>query len=132
LEQVPLELRPLLPERFDAEAFRAFDLPIATCGKFWRDQVAAGLPTLQSLPPQRLLTLRYEDFFVEAKAQLDTIAAFLGEDFVDECWSTRCAATVRTPRSTWRDLPADDARALTEACREGFEMLQAVGVEYEF
>jgi putative sulfotransferase len=58
LEQVPPELRSLLPESFDVAAFRAFDLPLQTCGKFWRDQVAAGLPTLQSLPAQRLLTLR--------------------------------------------------------------------------
>ena len=86
---------------------------------------------LRALPADRLLTLRYEDFFVDPKQQLDTLAAFLGDEFVDEAWSTRCAATVRKPRSTWRDLPEETARALTEACRPGFEQLRAAGVHYE-
>jgi hypothetical protein len=38
---------------------------------------------------------------------------------------------VRKPRSTWRDLPHDEASALTEACRPGFELLRQAGVEYE-
>ena len=42
-----------------------------------------------------------------------------------------CAATVRPLRSTWRDLPEETARALTEACRPGFERLCAAGVHYD-
>jgi len=38
---------------------------------------------------------------------------------------------MRQPRSTWRDLPEDEARALTEACRPGFDLLREAGVEYE-
>jgi hypothetical protein len=68
---------------------------------------------------------------VAPKAQLDGLAAFLGEDFVDDAWSARCAATVTKPRSTWRELPEKTARALTEACRPGFEQLGASGVHYE-
>lgn len=83
------------------------------------------------VPSDRLLTLRYEDFFTEPKRQLDALAAFLGEEFIDEDWSGRCAATVRPPRSTWRDLPAEEARAVAEACRPGFELLRAAGVHYD-
>jgi hypothetical protein len=77
---------------------------------------------LRTLPEDRLLTLRYEDFFTDPKRQLDTQAAFLGRQLVDEDWSIQCAATVRQPRSTWRDLPDETARELTEACRPGFEL----------
>jgi len=38
---------------------------------------------------------------------------------------------VRPPRSTWRDLPDEEARALTEACQPGFKALAEAGVEYE-
>jgi putative sulfotransferase len=131
LDRVPAELLPFLPENFDAGALRAYPVSLQLCGEFWTQQIEAGLEVLRALPPDRLLTLRYEDFFVDPKRQLEKFAAFLGGDFVDEDWSTRCAATVRKPRSTWRDLPEADARAVAEACRPGFELLREVGIRYD-
>ena len=131
VDRVPDEWRAFLPERFDATAFRAFRVPLPVCAGFWTQQVLAGLEMLRPLAHDRLLTLRYEDILADPKRQLDTLTAFLGEEFVDEDWSVRCAATVRPPRSTWRDLPEDEAGVLTEACRPGFEMLREVGVEYD-
>jgi Sulfotransferase domain/Sulfotransferase family len=131
IDRVPAELRRFLPEHFDAEAFRALRLPLALCGQYWSFQVENGMTVLPSIPQDRLLTLRYEEILADPKPQLDTLAAFLGEAFVDDEWSARCAATVRKPKSTWRDLPEDDARTLTEACRPGFEHLRAAGVHYD-
>lgn len=131
VDRLPAELRPFLPENFDPDALRAHPVSLSLCGEFWTQQIQAGLKALDPLPSNRLLTLRYEDFFVDPKQQLDALAAFLGDEFVDEAWSARCAATVRTPRSTWRDLPEEDARALTHACRPGFEQLRAAGVHYD-
>jgi len=131
LPSVPAELLPFLPERFHHSALGAFSVPAQVCGSHWSQQIGSGLPMLASLSTDRLLTLRYEDFFADAKGQLNKLAAFLGEDYVDEEWSARCAATVRQPRSTWRDLPEAEVRALTEACRPGFEALREAGVEYE-
>jgi putative sulfotransferase len=130
LDQVPAELLAFLPERFDADAFRAYRAPLVLCGGFWSRQIGNGARVLANIPSDRLLTLRYEDFFTEPIRQLDALAAFLGEEFIDEDWSARCAATVRRPKSTWRDLPANEARALTEACRPGFGLLREVGVDY--
>ena len=126
------ELRRFLPEHFDVEAFRGFRSPLPLCGEFWAQQMEAGLKMLGALPADRLLILRYEDFLTAPKRQLDILAGFLGEEFVDDDWSARCAVAVRPPRSTWRDLPEDEASALTEACRPGFEILRQSGVEYEF
>lgn len=131
-DRVPTELHKFMPESFDADAFREFRVPISICAGFWTQQVVPGLAVLSDLSPDRLLTLRYEDILSAPKDQLDTLASFLGEEFVDEDWSARCAATVRPPRSSWRDLPEQEARALTEACRPGFELLRQAGVEYEF
>jgi hypothetical protein len=58
-------------------------------------------------------------------------AAFVGEEYVDENWSARCAATVRLVRSAWRDLPEADVDALTEAYKPGFEPLRTAGLGYE-
>jgi hypothetical protein len=130
LGRLPPELRPFLPEQFDAEALRAFRTPLPLCGAFWSRQIDMGLKVLCALPADRVLTLRYEDFFHDPKTQLDTLAAFIGDEFVDEAWSTRYAATVRKPRSTWRDLPDEIAQVLTDACAPGFEQLRATGVGY--
>lgn len=131
IDRVPPEWRPFLPEHFDAGALRAFRLPLLMFGELWSQWIDEGLKLLATIPTDRLLTLRYEDFFLDPKKQLDALTAFLGDEFIDEAWSTRCAATVRQPRSTWRDLPKDEARALTDASRPGFERLREVGVSYE-
>jgi putative sulfotransferase len=128
---LPAELRPLLPENFDADALRAFRVPLSLGGALWTRQIENSVRTLSALPPDRRLTLRYEDFFSEPQQQLDRLAAFLGGDFIDRDWSARCAARVRKPRSTWRDLPEEDGHALTEACRPGFELLREAGVRYD-
>lgn len=130
IHELPPELRPFVPENFDDDAFRAYRVPLPSCGAFWAQQIIRGLKLLDQIPAESRLTLRYEDFFVDPKGRLDTLAAFLGEDVIDEDWSARSAATVRPPRSTWRDLPEDEARALTEACLPGFEALREMGVAY--
>jgi putative sulfotransferase len=132
LERLPPELRAFLPEQFDRNAFGAFEVPLAPCGEYWAYQLADGLKVLSRISDDRLLNLRYEDFFVTPKTTLDTLANFIGAEFIDEDWSARCAATVRPPRSTWRNLSAEDACALTEACRPGFELLRAAGIRYDF
>jgi putative sulfotransferase len=131
IARVPAELRAFLPEQFDVEAFRAHRIPLPLCGALWAHQIENGARALRGIPAERLLILRYEDFFTDPKGQIDRLAAFLGDEFVDGDWSTRCAATVRKPRSTWRDLPEEDARALTDACRPGFDLLREAGVHYD-
>jgi putative sulfotransferase len=132
IDRVPAELLPFLPERFAAGALNDFQFPVQLAAENWVDQIASGLNSLGKLPTDRLLTLRYEDILADPKHQLDMLAGFLGEDYIDDDWSSGCAVTVRKPRSTWRDLPKDEVYALTEACRPGFELLRGAGVQYDF
>jgi hypothetical protein len=131
IDRVPADLLPFLPEHFNADTLHAYPIARSLCGEYWTQQVETGMKPLATLSPDRLLTLRYEDVLTDPKTKLDQLAAFLGEDYIDKEWSTRCAATVRKPRSTWRDLPEEEARALTEACRPGFELLAAAGIHYD-
>ena len=64
-----------------------------------------------------------------ARAQLERLAAFVGEDFVDPAWAEAMAATVRAPSSNWRELPEAEREALDAACRPGFELLAAAVVD---
>ncbi len=130
IERVPPPMRAFLPERFDAEAFRKFRVPLAMCGGLWSQQIANGMRVLGTLPSERVLTLRYEDFFVDPEKQLGKLAAFLGDQFVDEEWAATCAKMVKKPRSSWQNLPDDTARELQAACQPGFDLLRTSGIEY--
>lgn len=120
---VPDELLPFLPERFDAEAFRRFETPVPLCGMYWAGECAAGVRELASIPSDRVLVLRYEDLLAEPVDVLQRLARFLGPDLDDGDWIRRVAATVRAPRSSWRDLPPRALRELTDACAPGFAAL---------
>jgi putative sulfotransferase len=132
MDLVPSDLRAFLPECYDAEAIRSYRMPSAFFGDLWVQQTTRGVNFLSSLPADRVLHLRYEDILTAPKGQLDALAAFLGERFIDEKWSARCSEIVRRPRSSWRDLPEEEARALTEACRPGLERLREARVSYDF
>lgn len=122
-DDLPDALVPLLPERFDADAFRRYDTPPALCGHYWSGECIAGVRALAAVDPSRVLVLRYEDLARAPEVPLARLIAFLGDDLVDEAWIRRAAEIARPPRSTWTDLPATERRWLEAACRPGFEAL---------
>jgi hypothetical protein len=131
IENVPGELRRFLPENFTPALLDSYRIPVSQCVGPWVRQIQTGVEALGALPANRVLNLRYEDFFADPLRQINALASFLGRDFCDEEWAARCAAAIRQPRSSWRNLPADVAANLTEACRPGFETLQAAGIFYD-
>lgn len=132
IDDVPDALRPFLPEQFDVAAFLDHRESLTDSGAYWAWEIVEGLRLLAAVPEHRVLTVRYEDLFADRDVAFRALAAFLGDDLVDDPWAGRCAASLHAPRSTWRDLPEVDARALTEACWPGFEQLEAAGVRYDF
>ena len=120
---VPDELVPFLPEAFDADAFRRWDTPAPLCGHYWSGEIMAGLRELASLPSDRVLTMRYEDFVATPEASLTQLAAFLGPDYVDTAWIRDAALEVRAPNATPRCASRREQRALDDACAAGFAAL---------
>lgn len=130
IDQVPPPLRALLPERFESRALRQFRVPLGVCGQLWSQLVADGLKRFGQLPDDRVLTLRYEDFFVEPERQIDRLARFLGDAFVNRTWAKRCARMVRRPRSSWNALSKAEVSELQAACRPGLDALRGAGIVY--
>lgn len=124
---LPEEWLDFLPERFDGAAFRRYETPLPLCGHYWSGEVTTGMAELADLPGERLLSMRYEDLLAAPGREIERLAAFLGEGMVDAGWVVRGEASVRAPRSTWRDLPARELRELERACEPGFAALAAVG-----
>lgn len=131
IANVPAELRRFLPENSTPDLLAGYRIPVSQCVGPWVRQIQTGVEALGALPTNRVLNLRYEDFFADPLCQINALAGFIGRDFCDEDWATRCAAAICQPRTSWRDLPADVAANLTEACRPGFETLQAAGIYYD-
>jgi putative sulfotransferase len=120
---VPDDLVPFLPEAFDAEAFRRWETPLPLCGHYWSGEIRAGVRELLSLPADRVLTMRYEDFLTDPERSLSQLAAFLGPEYVDDAWVTAAAPKIRCSASTPSSVGAAELRALDEACRPGFAAL---------
>lgn len=130
IDDLPAELRPFFLGNFDGNALKAYQVPLPRCGAFWARQIVEGQKAIARLPAENVMTIRYEDILADPARQLDMLAGFMDDGLVDGDWSARCAASVRLPRATWRDLPEAEARALDRACQPGFAALRDAGVDY--
>lgn len=91
-------------------------------GRLWSNQILAGAQCLQTLPPERVLTMHFEQFLREPKR-----AARMMEHFLD----IRCDRSpealehfrARSVRGPTLDAPAIEA--LNEACRPGYLALES-------
>ena len=129
-EDLTDELAALLPERFTREAFLALSTPPPLCGHYWSGEIREGLAELSDLGPERLLTLRYEDFLAAPTESATALIAFLRHGAVDTDWVTRAARKVGTGRSQWQALSARDRDQLEIACAPGFAALAALGLHW--
>lgn len=130
LKRLPRQYRAFLPECFDAQAFEAFRFPISLMGRLWSGQILQGLQILDTLPAERLLSIRYEDLVADPRQELHRLATFLGPDFVDEAWLAAATRLVRPARSQWEGLDEATRKALDAACGPGFDALAARGIPY--
>jgi putative sulfotransferase len=120
---VPDDLVPFLPEAFDGEAFRRWETPLPLCGHYWSGEIRAGVRELASLPEDRVLTMRYEDFLADPERSLSRLASFLGPEYVDDRWVRAAASKIRPSATKAESVDAAELRALDDACRPGFAAL---------
>lgn len=122
------ELAALLPEHCTREAFLRFATPPPLCGHYWSGEILEGLAAIGGLGDDRLLTLRYEDFLAEPRATVRRLGAFVRRGRVDQAWAEAAAATIRRPRSAWRELAPKQRDQLEHACAPGFAALAEHGI----
>jgi Sulfotransferase family len=125
VEDVSDEMFPFLPEHFDAEAFRNYDVSPSLYGHYWSGELMAGLPVLAQIPPSRLLTIRFEDFLSHPEDAVRTFISFVDPSLADEAWIHLAASQVRPVRSAWKSLAPHEQALLEAACQPGFQALDA-------
>ncbi len=122
-QAIPEKWRGLLPQDFNGEVFRSFQVPIYQCGQYWSQEIIAGMRAFEAIPQQQVLTLRYEDFLNAPEQTIARMAFFLDKDIVSVEWIRKAAIKVRSPRSTWTNLDSKDRAELAQACQPGFAAL---------
>lgn len=121
-EHVDPALRSLLPDEFDADAFRSLKLPVERFGRMWSAIVLSGTRRLAKLPPEDVLHLSYEALVTEPTAQIQRVLGFLGLDAPEATWLGQ-AATLVKPQPALEEPPSV---ALARACESGMRRLREI------
>lgn len=117
-------LRRVLPDEFDRAAYDGLSVPPERFGKLWCAQVLKGLAQLRRLPPERVLTVRYEDLIREPERMLGQVVAFVCEAGPSPDLSAVCSASEwRYKPPTWVDLPSESRAQLHRVCKMGLSLL---------
>jgi putative sulfotransferase len=108
---------------FKLEGWLEQGISLEELGSFWSDMVTSGIRYLESLPPRRVLNLRYEDVLERPHPELTRFMEFLGPGFADERWLAEASKIPARPPSSWQNLPAAQRDRLTAACGPGLRLL---------
>ncbi|KUN09421.1 aromatic ring-opening dioxygenase LigA [Streptomyces yokosukanensis] len=121
---LPVDLSPLLDERFDPSLVRDRDVPLRTFGTLWSELVTEGAEFLSRLPADQRTTLAYEDLLDDPAAELTRLAEFVGVTPLPQWLLTGSALLDHSRRGSARKLPAAELDELRESCASGTRILE--------
>ena len=99
------------------------EFPLAEFGKFWSDVVDMADRFLDTLPPEKVLRVRFEDMQNEPKNEIARLARFLDPSLEDAEWVKEAARIPHPTKSRRQELVSDERAALLESCRASLERL---------
>ena len=108
---------------FSAKRYRRTQIGLDAFGRFWSRLIVNGTAALGALPPERVLTLRYETVLAEPRRELERFIRFVGPEFENEQWLEAAIALVRPQVPRWPGLGKEDLQALSAACAPGQALL---------
>ena len=99
-------------------------LTVADFGRFWRMQMSAANRVLDTLPPDRLLNMKFEDIQRNPKAEVRRMIRFIDPSLEDSAWVREAAAVCRPAvgRPKYMALAPTDRQALEDACGPALEL----------
>ena len=113
----------LLPVLVRPERLPFDQLKLADFAAYWSAMIGLAQDMLGSLPPERLLNLKFEDMQAEPETQLRRLIRFIDPGLEDEAWIREASAIPRQTPSKFARLPAEERAAIAKACRPGLERL---------
>lgn len=116
-------LEPFVSAFFRPERLPYDKLTLADFGAFWSGMVERGQRIFSQLPPERLLTLQFEEAQANPEEQFRRLIRFISPELEDEAWLREASAIPRPTRSRFAKLQPADQDAVARACHPGLELL---------
>ena len=92
-------------------------------GSFWSRMIEHGNRVFSALPPDRLLSVRFEDLQEDPEGQIRRLIRFISPELDDRDWLRKASSIPRPTASCFPDLTPHEQDTLTESCRPGLELL---------
>jgi hypothetical protein len=123
----PEEFCGVLAPPFDTLRFKIFPVPLTTFGATWAWQTRVGVAALSATPLDTLMMLKYENIMADPKAELTTLADFIGIAARPD-WLERASAFIQPGRTGGAAARLDPGTlaALNDACEPGTEMISSL------
>lgn len=116
-------LEPFVSAFFRPERLPYDKLTLADFGTFRSGMIERGQRLFSQLPPERLLTFRFEEAQANPEEQVRRLIRFISPELEDEAWVRAATAIPRPTRSRFAKLEPADQDAVAQACRPGLELL---------
>ncbi|MDE0144423.1 MAG: sulfotransferase [Nitrospira sp.] len=104
---------------FSGERYRRMAIDPPSFGWFWSCAIEQGVDFLETLPSDRVLSMRYEAVVASPEQELRRFIRFVGHEFEDPDWLETVSALPKARPQAWQRLPADEQARLAEACGPG-------------
>lgn len=130
LNDLPDELIPFLPERFNGQAFRDYPISPSLYGHYWSGEITAGLEVWDQIGDQQKMTLKYEDILAAPNENIAALIEFIDPTLCDLEWQRTASKLVKAPTASWRQLSEKEQSLLTSACAIGLQALQHRGITW--
>lgn len=108
---------------FSRSLYERFRSPPEAFGRFWSGMIERGLEYLNALPPESVLSLRFEEMVESPREELRRFLEFVGEEFGNDDWLREAAAIPRAKPPARLRLAPDERARLDEACAPGQHLL---------
>ncbi len=130
VDDLPDDLVPFLPECFDPQAFRAYDVSPSLYGHYWSGEIIEALKVLATIPTDQLITIKYEDLLREPRQEVERMLYFLDPELVQQSMIEQLSALVNHQPHRWQNLSERERTLLNDACLPGFKALAEHNINY--
>jgi hypothetical protein len=127
----PEEFEGVLAPPLDTLRFKLFPIPLTTFGASWAWQTRVGGAALSAAKLDTLMMLKYENLLADPKAELTTLANFIGIT-VRPDWLEAASALIEPGRAGGATARLDPGilAALNDACEPGTDTIASLESRY--
>jgi Sulfotransferase family len=127
----PEEFKGVLTPPFDALRFKLFPIPLAIFGASWAWQTRIGVAALSAVPLDTLFMLKYEKLLADPRAELTTLANFVGITARSD-WLETASTLIEPSRAGAATARLDPGAlaALNHACEPGTDTISSLESQY--